>query len=417
MSTIKPFRGYLPKPELVQKISCLPYDVLSVEEAREEAKQNELSFLYIDKPEINFPKNTDLKTVNIYQKAAERLQLLIKNKHLIQTQTPCFYLYRQQMGTHIQTGLVAGASLAEYQEGKIKRHEFTRPDKEIDRMNHIDITDINAGCIFLTYRHVKAMDALTQKETQKKPDIHFTSADGIIHTVWIIDNDTTIKEIETIFKNIPALYVADGHHRLASSARVQAQRAAKNPNHTGDEGYNYTLTVIFPDNEMKILDYNRVLKHLNGQTQQEILEKIKINFNINPIQASDPETAKPKSKHSMALYIDKNWYQLTAKSKIIPQDDPINSLDVAIVQNYILQPIFGIENPRTDMRIDFVGGIRGLKELVKRCNEDCVCALALYPTTIDDLLTVADAGEVMPPKSTWFEPKLRSGIIIRPLSN
>jgi uncharacterized protein (DUF1015 family) len=415
MAEIKPFAGYSPAPEYAKQVASPPYDVLSSKEAREMAKGKPYTFLHVVKSEIDFPADTDLHSDVIYKKGAENLNKLIAGKILVRSKVPCFYLYRQKMGDIVQTGLVAGASVEEYDNGLIKKHENTRREKEDDRAKHVDTLNANTGPVFLTYPHKDEIDRLTEKITAQKPDIDFIADDGIAHTLWIVDDEDDVKRFVELFKSIPALYVADGHHRSAAASRVYAMRKAANPNHTGNESYNHFLSVIFPDNQLYVMDYNRVIKDLNGVTVEELMAKIENKFEVVGLRVSDPQEAKPKRRANFAMYLNGKWYSLTPKDGVIPKDDPVKSLDISILQDNILGPLLGIDDPRTNNRIDFIGGIRGLKELVRRCNEDCKIAFALYPTGMDQLMAIADAGEVMPPKSTWFEPKLRSGMVVKVL--
>jgi len=415
MSMIKPFRGYTPAKEYAEKVASLPYDVLNTEEAKIEAEGNPYTFLRVVKAELEFPVGTDIHTEQVYKRGSENLQKLINQKILIRDEKPTFYIYRQKMGKLVQTGLVAGASIDEYDKNIIKKHELTRKDKEDDRVCHIDSVNANTGPVFLTYHHQDNIDLLVSEITSNTPDLDFLAVDGIQHVLWIVKSDAQIKKIIEYFNKIPALYVADGHHRSAAASRVRAIRKEANPNHTGNEEYNFFLSVIFPDNQLTIMDYNRVLKDLNGLTSSEFMNKIKEKFDVEKLNVSSPEQAKPLKRANFSMYLDKQWYSLTPKLGVIPKNDPVNSLDVSLLQNHILNPILGILDPRTNQRIDFVGGIRGLKELVKRCEKDCKVAFALYPTGMDQLMDIADAGMIMPPKSTWFEPKLRSGMVVRPL--
>ena len=415
MSDIQPFKGYVPNVELADKVASPPYDVLSSDEAREMAKGNSHTFLHVVKPEIDLPIETDIHAEEVYQKGAENLKKLIDCNDLIRSETPSFYVYRQKMGSIVQTGLVVGASVEEYNNNFIKKHEFTRKDKEDDRAKHVDTLNANTGPVFLTYPHKDNIDSFIEEITSEKPHIDFIADDGIGHTLWLVDNADKCVLLQKMFADIPALYVADGHHRSAAASRVQAIRKASNPNHTGTESYNYFLSVIFPDNQLYVMDYNRVLKDLNGLTESQLMDKVKEVFKVAELNVEEPQDAKPKQRTEFAMYLGGKWFRLNVKDGIIPKNDPVKSLDVAILQNNILNPVLGIDDPRTNKRIDFIGGIRGLKELERRCALDCKVAFALYPTGMDQLMAIADAGEVMPPKSTWFEPKLRSGMVVRKL--
>ncbi len=410
MAVIKPFKGLRPKPDLAEKVAAPPYDVLSSDEARELAKDNPISFLHINKPEIDLPPETDLYDDAVYAKGRENLERFINEGVFIQDEKPCFYVYRQIMGSHSQIGLVAGASVEEYEKGLIKKHELTRAEKEEDRVKHVNTLNAQTGPVFLTYKARPEIDALIEKITQRTPVYDFTAEDGIRHTFWVVDDEKEIAQLQDQFAQLEALYVADGHHRSAAATRVKQMRQKQNPNHTGDEEYNYFLTVIFPHNQMYIMDYNRVVKDLNGLSKEQFLEKVKEKFEVEKIGS---EAEKPKEKHTFVMYLDGTWYQLKAKPGTFDENDPVEQLDVSILMNNLLVPILGIGDPRKDKRIDFVGGIRGLKELKRRVDSgEMAVAFALYPTSIEDLMSIADAGKIMPPKSTWFEPKLRSGLII-----
>ena len=415
MVDIKAFRGYSPAPEYASKVASPPYDVLSSEEARVMATGNPYTFLRVVKSEIDFSADTDLHSDVIYKKGAENLYKLIADKILLRSETPCFYVYRQKMGDIIQTGLVAGASVKEYDNGIIKKHEHTRKAKEDDRAKHVDMLNANTGPVFLTYPHEDNIDSLVSKIIAKKAEIDFVADDGIAHTLWIVDKEADVKCFAELFKTIPALYVADGHHRSAAASRVRAMRQAANTNHTGNESYNHFLSVIFPDNQLYVMDYNRVVKDLNGLTEEELMAKVKEKFRVVKLHVAAPCKAKPKKRVEFSMFLGYKWYSLTPKAGVVSTNDPVKSLDVSILQDNILEPLLGIDDPRTNNRIDFIGGIRGLKELERRCNEDCKVAFALYPTGMDQLMAIADAGEVMPPKSTWFEPKLRSGMVVKVL--
>jgi uncharacterized protein (DUF1015 family) len=413
MAHIEPFRAYRPRPDVAEKVASPPYDVLSSDEARTMVEGNPLSFLHVVKPEIDLPVGTDPYAATVYAKGAENLKRLISEGVLHQEERPALYLYRQVMGEHVQTGLVAGASVDEYEADKIKKHEHTRPKKEDDRTRHIDALDANTGPVFLTYRAKPEIDKLVERLTGAEPNYDFVAPDGIRHVLWVVGEGADRDAIIAEFAKVPELYVADGHHRSAAATRIRAQRKAANSGHSGKEAYNYFLTVIFPDDQMLILDYNRVVRDLNGLNEADFLAKIGAAFEVSPT-----DTPSPKEARSFGMYLGGKWYRLRAREGSYPADDPVARLDVAILQNNLLAPILGIGDPRSDERIDFVGGIRGTAELEKRVDsgKDTV-AFAMFPTSITDLFAVADAGEVMPPKSTWFEPKLRSGLIVRPLSD
>ena len=408
MPDIRPFKGLRPDQKYAEKVAAPPYDVLNSDEARELAKDDPYSFLHVSKPEIDLPVDIDSYDDRVYEKGVENLKKLIAEKVLIQDDKPCFYIYRQIMGDHVQSGIVAAASVEDYNNGIIKIHEYTREDKEQDRAKHVDMLSANAGPVFLTYHAKDSIDKIVEKCQKNVPLYDFTSSDGIRHTVWKVDDEAIIKAIIQEFNKLDKLYISDGHHRSAAAARVQKIRKEKNLNHTGNEEYNYFLTVIFPDDQMYIMDYNRVVKDLNGLSDDEFLKKISEKFEVE----NQPSQYKPEMKHTFCMYIDGVWYKLTAKPGIFDKDDPVESLDVSILHKNIMEPLLGILNPRKDKRIDFVGGIRGLGELEKLVNSGKFkVAFAFYPTSIDDLMKVADSDNVMPPKSTWFEPKLRSGLI------
>ena len=409
MADVRPFPGLRPKREFAEKIASPPYDVLNSEEARELAGKNPISFLHVVKPEIDLPPETDPYSDIVYKTGAETLKRLIGAGYMIKDPKPNYYLYRQVMGDHSQVGIVACASVVEYDRDLIKKHELTRKSKEDDRTRHVDTQGANSGPVFLTYKNFPEMDAIIKKLTAKRPQVDFTSGDNIRHTLWVVNIAKDIEAIREAFRKIDALYVADGHHRSASASRVQKIRMAANPNHTGDEEYNFFLSVIFPDNQMMILDYNRVVKDLNGKLPRDFMAEVMAVFSVHEMG----EASKPQKLHEFGMFLGGKWYELTAKPGAFDENDPVESLDVAILQNNLLAPILGIGDPRTDERIDFVGGIRGLGELEKRVDSgESAVAFAMYPTGIDQLMAIADAGKTMPPKSTWFEPKLRSGMVV-----
>ena len=408
MALIKPFRGYRPPENLADKITSPPYDVMTSDEAREMVQNNNDSFLRIIKPEIDFNWGEELLGDDLHNHAKNNLLDYIEKGNLVQDANFCFYLYQITMGNHTQTGIMAAVSIEEYNQGLIKKHEFTRPEKEDDRTRHIDITNANTGPVFLTYRNDGKLKNVTLEILNSHPNISFTADDATFHALWKVENKIQIEQLIDYFQAIPALYIADGHHRAASAARVQKLRKDANPNHTGDEPYNYFLSVIFPHDEMQILDYNRVVKDLNGLTEEQFFELLKLNFLVTLITNPPP----PISENNYSMHLNGNWYQLKAKDHI-KSDDPVEGLEASILQNSLLTPILDIDDPRTNKRIDFVGGIRGMNELERRCQTDCAVAFALPPVSIEQLLSVADSGQVMPPKSTWFEPKLRSGMVVR----
>ena len=399
LATIKPFSALRPKPELAARICELPYDVMSSAEARQMAAGNPLSFLHVSKPEIDLPVNTDVHAPEVYAKGLENFKNLIAQGALQQDKQPNFYLYRQIMGNHAQVGLVAAADCAEYLAGIIKKHEFTRPDKEDDRVRHIETLNSQTGPVFLTYRAVPELDALFARLVTGTPAVDFTAADGVRHTAWVVAEPADQQFIEAAFARIPFLYIADGHHRSAAAGRVfQARQGA------GQSAR--FLTVIFPHNQMQILPYNRVLKDLNGLTPESLLERLAEVFAIKT-----PGHPRPAGKHELGFYLKRQWYTLTFLPEFTATSDPIERLDVTLLQKLVLAPLFKIDDPRTSTRINFVGGIRGTAELEKLVDSgEYACAFSLYPTSIEDLMSIADAGGIMPPKSTWFEPKLRDAM-------
>lgn len=417
MATIKAFKGIRPVKELASQIAALPYDVMSSDEAREMVVGNQYSFLHVDRAEIDLDPSIDIHDKKVYEKARENLDKMITDGEYIQDEKPCLYIYRQIMNGRAQTGIVFCASIDDYMNNVIKKHEFTRADKEEDRINHVDYCDANTGPIFLTYKEdqiaSEIIEAWIENESKRKPIYNFVAEDGISHIVWVIDNEIIISEIIDLFKEVEYLYIADGHHRSASAVKVGLKRREANPSYTGDEEFNYFLAVAFPDNDLMVMDYNRVVKDLNGLTKNELIQKLEEKFFVKEDTTGEP--VKPAKKHTFGMYVESKWYILEAKDGIYNAEDPIESLDVAILQDNVLTPILGIEDIRTSDRIDFIGGIRGLKELERRANKDMKIAFSMYPTEVSDIMSVADIGEVMPPKSTWFEPKLRSGLFVHKL--
>jgi uncharacterized protein (DUF1015 family) len=411
MATIKPFAALRPQPELAARICELPYDVMSSDEARQIAAGNPVSFLHVSKPEIDLPPSTDLYAPEVYAKGKENFYRLIAQGALRQDTEPYFYLYRQVMGAHGQVGLVAAASCEDYRKGTIKKHELTRPDKEDDRVRHIEALNSQTGPVFLVYRANNDLDRAVAKKTAEPPDIDFTAPDGVRHTCWVIGSGPNTKEglltsiIAEVFKGMPALYIADGHHRSAAAARVYESRKG-----AGESAF--FLSVIFPHNQVQILPYNRVLKDLNGLSPEQLLSKLDAAFSIqNSTSSLQPPASKPARKHTLGLYLAGQWYALQFRPQFTASSDPIETLDVTLLQKHVLEPIFGIEDPRTSKRINFVGGIRGAGELEKVVNGgEYACAFSMFPTSIEDLMGIADAGGIMPPKSTWFEPKLRDAM-------
>jgi uncharacterized protein (DUF1015 family) len=412
MSKLKPFRGIRPRPDMAAAIAAPPYDVVDYDEARVYVEKRPHSFLRVEKSEIELEHNVDPLDEKIFANGAKNLRQLQEQGLMLRDEQPCFYLYQQKMGPHVQLGVVAGASVAEYQQGLIKKHEHTRADKEEERTRHVNQVGANTGPVFLTYQARPAIDAFVQTVRGRTPEVDFTAEDGIGHTLWVVSAPKEVQTLQELFAQVPHLYVADGHHRSAAASRVQKMRQERNPDHTGEEPYNEFLVVIFPHDQMKIMEYNRVVLDLGGYTPQSLKQAIAEKFEVS--EASRPS---PKTPTTFGMYLEGKWYLLKAKSGSYPIQDPVNSLDVAILQNNLLQPLLGIDDPRTNKRIHFIGGIRGTTELEKRAQKCGGVAFALYPTRIEQLMAIADAGEVMPPKSTWFEPKLRSGMVVRSIND
>ena len=413
MALIKPFRALRPLEKIVKQVAAPPYDVMSVAEARSMAVGNPLSFLHVSRPEIDLPVELDPHDESVYRKGRENLAGFIANETLIQDSEERYYVYRQKMGSVIQTGLVACSSVDDYQSGLIKKHELTRADKEEDRVLHIDYLDANDEPVFYVYRNSSVISDLIARLTTSEPLYHFTTEDSVVHTVWAVPDAGVIQQLSEEFSRIETLYVADGHHRSAAASRVRELRKDKNPNHTGNEEYNFFLTVIFPDNEMNVMAYNRAVKDLNGYTLHEFISMVNTKFTITP--ASAPVV--PERRHDFGMYLMGKWYALTAKPELVDEEDAVARLDVSILQDQLLSPILGVRNPRTDQRIHFVGGSRGTEELVKLVDDgEFQVSFSLHPTSIDELMSLADAGKIMPPKSTWFEPKLLSGLFLHRLS-
>ena len=414
MAIIKPFKGIRPKKELVEKIASRPYDVLNSEEARAEAAGNEMSLYHIIKPEIDFPVGTDEHDEKVYRKAAENFEKFQKNGWLVQDGKENYYVYAQTMNGKTQYGLVVCAYVDDYMTGKIKKHELTRKDKEEDRMKHVRVNNANIEPVFFAYPHNNELDAIVKEVTKGKPEYDFVAPlDGFRHTFWLIEDEAKIKRITEIFATIPSLYIADGHHRSAAAALVGDEKRRQNPAHKGNEEYNYFMAVCFPDDQLTIIDYNRVVKDLNGLTDEQFIEKLKKNFDV---ELKGKDIYKPSKLHNFSMYLSGNWYSLTAKAGTYDDKDPIGVLDVTVSSNLILDEILGIKDLRTDKRIDFVGGIRGLGELKRRVDSgEMRVALALYPVSMQQLIDIADTNNIMPPKTTWFEPKLRSGLVIHKL--
>lgn len=413
MAKVKPFRGLRPPKQFVEQVASKPYDVLSSEEARAEAEGNEKSLYHIIKPEIDFEPGTGEHEEKVYDKAVENFQKFQREGWLVQDEKEQYYLYAQTMDGRTQYGLVVGASVDDYLTGKIKKHELTRKEKEVDRMHHIEINNANIEPVFLSFPTNEVLERVIAQTAKTEPEYDFVSEDGIGHTLWCISDDAVINEITEAFAKIPYLYIADGHHRTAAAAHVGEEKAKADPNHTGKEEYNYLLAVCFPESHLKVMDYNRVVKDLNGLSDEEFLQKVGEKF---VVEDKGTEIYRPVALHNFSLYLGGKWYSLTAKEGTYDDNDPIGVLDVKISSDYILRDILNIVDLRTDKRIDFVGGIRGLGELKDRVDSgEMKMALALYPVTMRQIIDIADSGNIMPPKATWFEPKLRSGLIIHKL--
>ena len=414
MATIKPFRGIRPPKELVEKVESRPYDVLNSEEARAEAGDNEMSLYHIIKPEIDFPVGTSEYDACVYEKAAANFKKFKDNGWLVQDDKDHYYIYAQTMNGKTQYGLVVGAWVNDYMEGRIKKHELTRRDKEEDRMKHVRVNNANIEPVFFAYPDNATLNELIMRYAATNPEYDFIAPiDGFRHRFWIISDDADMKVITEEFAKMPSLYIADGHHRSAAAALVGAEKQKNNPNHTGDEEYNYFMAVCFQASQLTILDYNRVVKDLNGLSSQQFIDALKQNFDV---EDKGEDIYKPTSLHNFSLYLDGKWYSLTAKEGTYDYTDPIGVLDVDISSRLILDNILGIKDLRSDKRIDFVGGLRGLEELKRRVDSgEMRMALALYPVTMQQIMDIADSGKIMPPKATWFEPKLRSGLIIHSL--
>lgn len=408
MAVIRPFKAIRPVREFVDKIAALPYDVMDSDEAREMVKDNPYSFLHVDKAEVDLPLDVDVYDEQVYAKAKENLDKMIDTGLYMEDEKPNYYIYRQVMKGRSQTGLVACASIDDYSNNIIKKHELTREDKEIDRINHLYNCEAHTGPIFLTYREDKNISNIVNEWVKKEPIYDFKAEDGVAHTIWIIDDEETVNELQDLFKSVKYLYIADGHHRSASAVKVGHIKRAEKDSYTGEEEFNFFLSISYPDSELEVLDYNRTVKDLNGLSTEEFLSKIKEKFEVE----ESSEQVKPKEKHTFGMYLEKQWYLLKAKDGIFNPEDPVDRLDVSILQNNLLRPILGIDDPRKSKRIKFIGGIRGLKELERRANTDMKVSFSMYPTTTEDIMAIADSGEIMPPKSTWFEPKPRSGLFI-----
>jgi len=406
MTLIRPFAGLRPRPEFAADVVAPPYDVLSTAEARARAAGRSKSFLHISKPEIDLPEDTNPYDDRVYAKGAENLKALIQDNVLQRDAQAYYYIYRLIMKGHAQTGIVAIASVADYDTNRIRKHEFTRPDKEDDRVKQVDALGAQTGPVFLTYRHDTTVDKVIAETCQQTPEYDLTADDGVQHTLWVLKDVQAIDTITQSFDQMSCLYIADGHHRSAAASRVAAMRRQQGV--ASDDISQYFLTVIFPDNQMQILDYNRVIKDLNGLDKEGFLQRLSQAFSVE----TSAQAVKPSSAGQFGMYLDGQWYRLTIHPDLIPQGDPVARLDISLLQNHLIDPVLGISDPRRDKRVDFVGGIRGLAELEKRVNGgEMAVAFSLYPTSMADLMAVADAGEVMPPKSTWFEPKLADGLV------
>lgn len=427
MAEVRPFRAWRPAQGLAERIAALPYDVVNGKEAREETRREPFSFLAVDRPETQFEEeNMDVTEDRVYERAGTLLRQWMKEGSLQQEAEPCYYIYELERQGRVQTGIAACVSVDDYLNGVIRRHENTRSDKEEDRTRHVRACEAQTGPVFLAYRAAKAVTSVTERCRREACLYDFASSDGISHRVWRIGRKEDIQAVHEAFEKVERLYIADGHHRCASAVRVAQECRRRCPDYTGEEPFNFILSVLFPDDQLTILEYNRVIRDLNGLTPQEFLRKIEEIFEITPEEGP----YRPERKGRFGLYLQKKWYRLVRKPEIgeqygkagtagdsLRKPDPVRELDVAVLQRMILEPVLGITDPRTDERIDFVGGIRGLKELERRCEQDCAAAFSLYPTSIGELFSVADAGLLMPPKSTWFEPKLRSGLFIHSLKD
>lgn len=413
MAILKPFKAIRPTKEMADKVGALPYDVMNSDEAREMVKGNPYSFLHVDKAEIDLPKDTYIYDECVYEKAKENLEKLITDGILVSDEKPMLYIYKQVMNGREQTGLVGCTAVDDYINNVIKKHEFTRADKEADRIHHVDTLDANTGPIFLTHRENETVSKIIKDWKEAHTPVYdFVCTDNVAQTVWVIDDDETVEKLVSEYANIPYLYIADGHHRCASAVKVGQKRRGDGEYDKNAE-FNFFLSVIFPCDELKIMDYNRVIADLNSLTESEFVEKLLEKFTVKEIGT---EPYAPKQRHEFGMLLGGKWYSLLAKAEFIDETDPVLSLDVSILQNSVISPILGIDDPRTDKRIDFVGGIRGLSELERRVNEGMKLAFSMYPTSLSELMNIADAGKVMPPKSTWFEPKLLSGLFIHKLS-
>lgn len=411
MAVIRPFSAIRPSREKAEKIAALPYDVYNRAEAKETVKRNAESFLRIDRAETQFDDSVDTYAPEVYRKAHELLWGMVRDGSFVKEEKDCYYIYELTMDGRTQTGIAACASIDDYEQGVIKKHENTRAEKEQDRINHVDVCNAQTGPIFLAYRANAVINAVVDAVKKEEPLYDFVSEDGIRHRVWVISEEGQIQTVEDAFAAIGEIYIADGHHRAASAVKVGQKRRREHPDYTGEEEFNYFLSVLFPDEELMIMDYNRVVRDLNGMSEETFLQKMSQLFEVG---IAKDQPARPQRKGEFSMYLAGKWYLCTIPEKEVP-NHPVQGLDVSVLQERLLSPVLGIEDPKTDNRIDFVGGIRGLEELERRCRTDCAVAFAMYPTSIQELFAVADAGLLMPPKSTWFEPKLRSGIFIHAL--
>lgn len=406
---VRPFKALRPRKDMISKIAAKPYDVVTEEQAREVAKNNPYTFYKVSRPEINFEYSVDTHDPKVLETGRKHLEWLMNQGFMFVEDKPVFYVYQQHWRDHVQTGIFATFSVDEYIENKIKKHELTRKDKEDERALHVKVVKAHTGPVFLMYKSKPDVDELIMRNAKGEPEYDFTDETGVRHMVWVLRDEEEIKRIIEAFRSVDAFYIADGHHRAAAAVRAAIDFRNENPNYTGEEEFNYFLAALFPHNQLKILDYNRVVKDLNGNSEDEFLKKVSEKFDLTSIDG----VYKPESKHTIGMYIGGKWYKLVPKAGTYDENDVIASLDVSILQSNLLAPILGIENPRTDKRIDFVGGILGIEELIKLVDSGTFkVAFAMYPTSIDDLLKVSDEGKIMPPKSTWFEPKLKSGIVV-----
>ena len=413
MAVFRSFRAFRPSADKQALIPALPYDVMNGDEAREMVRDNPFSFLHVDKAEIDLPLGTDIYDDAVYEKAKENLLNLENTGALVQDKVNCFYIYRQVMNGRAQTGIAGCASIDDYMNNVIKKHEHTLAKKEVDRIRHVDTCNANTGPIFLTYRKNNQINDIVNDWADGHEPVYNFTADNVLQTVWVVDDGAVVSELSRLFESVPSMYIADGHHRCASAVRVGQMRREAKADYTGEEEFNFFLAVAFPDDQLEIMDYNRVVRDLNGLSVDKFIESLSDGF----VVTKQSGRFKPQKKHTFGMLIKNQWYSLEARDKIINNLDPVKRLDVSILQDNVLAPILNITNPKNDERIDFIGGIRGLGELEKRTGSDMELAFAMYPTTVDDLMAIADAGLIMPPKSTWFEPKLLSGLFIHHLSD